>query len=612
MHYHWFTFADDDFEISPVVFYGQLNKVAKNVTLEEAQVAVSNLPDSDIEDDPDNDIHEGLIHVNGSQDDEDDQDDIPLSSLAEILRKRNQAYEQMVISWKKGIFSPPDSRFTPSDDNNDPPDENQSPLMYFSRYFPNNIFTELTEKTNMYALFKTGKILNAEEQEIKKLVAMHILMGVIHFPRLRMYWAPATRINFFDKVAMSRNRFETLRNNLHIVDINGDHNKTDKLWKVRPVIASFENRCEQLDLEENLCIDESIIPFKGQLIIKQYLRGKPNPWGVKVFMLCGASGIIYRSIVYQGSTTLPELEKHYSATNGLVIHLSNKIPNIHGYKLFCDNYFTSLLLLHELRNKGIFAAGTIRQNRLQKCPLKSENELKKMGRGSSDFSVSENNEIVAVRWYDNKCVNMASNFIGIDPEDEVRRWDRKKNEYVMVKRPAIIRMYNASMGGVDKSDFLIALYRTFIRSRKWTLRVIFHYFNLAVCNAWLEYQSDLHKNGVQKKGRMDLLHFTMSIVEGLAFAGYPPTAPKRGRPSSTCSSPRNSSPIQVKRQNLQRFVISDTRYDGVGHWPLHINGHEQRCKLEGCAGRSRISCEKCQVPLCLSKSKNCFKKFHLK
>nr|CAI5818578.1 unnamed protein product [Callosobruchus analis] len=320
-------------------------------------------------------------------------------------------------------------------------------------------------------------------------------------------------------------------------------------------------------------------------------------------MLCGASGIIYRSIIYQGSTTLPtNIQEEYSATNGLVIFLSNRIPEHEGHKLFCDNYFTSLLLLQELLEKGIFVTGTVRVNRLDRCPLKSDSDLKKTGRGSCDYLVTDDKKIVAVRWFDSKAVNMASTLVGIEPGDEVRRWDKKEGKFIMVKRLAVIRLYNLSMGGVDKNDFLIALYRTFIRSKKWTLRVIFHYFNLGVCNAWLEYHADM-------KSRMDLLQFTMSVIEGLAFSDCLVNIARRGRPLS--GSPRNS-PVPVKRQKPTAVPVNDVRYDNLGHWPVHVEGHEQRCKLETCGGRSRIQCEKCQVPLCLSKSRNCFKKFHYK
>ncbi|KAH7946709.1 hypothetical protein HPB52_003766 [Rhipicephalus sanguineus] len=71
---------------------------------------------------------------------------------------------------------------------------------------------------------------------------------------------------------------------------------------------------------------------------------------------------------------------------------------------------------------------------------------------------------------DNRTVTLASNFLGIDDEDEVTRWSKVDGAFIKVKRPAVVREYNRSMGGVDKTDFLISLYRTSIRSRKWTLR----------------------------------------------------------------------------------------------------------------------------------------------
>ena len=43
--------------------------------------------------------------------------------------------------------------------------------------------------------------------------------------------------------------------------------------------------------EKRLCINEQMIPFKGKLGLKQYIKGKPNPWGINLFFLCGESGM---------------------------------------------------------------------------------------------------------------------------------------------------------------------------------------------------------------------------------------------------------------------------------------------------------------------------------
>jgi len=46
-----------------------------------------------------------------------------------------------------------------------------------------------------------------------------------------------------------------------------------------------------------------MVPFKGKLSVKQYIRGKPNPWGIKLYLLCGENGLVYNFLIYQGSTT---------------------------------------------------------------------------------------------------------------------------------------------------------------------------------------------------------------------------------------------------------------------------------------------------------------------
>ncbi|XP_050500539.1 uncharacterized protein LOC126880601 isoform X3 [Diabrotica virgifera virgifera] len=84
--------------------------------------------------------------------------------------------------------------------------------------------------------------------------------------------------------------------------------------------------------------------------------------------------------------------------------------------------------------------------------------------------------------------------------------------------------------------------------------------------------------------------------------------PDVGRPSS--ASP-GEIPLTAKRKK-QSVPVEDKRFDNTAHWPILVDGHEQRCKLEFCKGRSRTHCEKCKVFLCYNKKNNCFKKYHVK
>ena len=49
-------------------------------------------------------------------------------------------------------------------------------------------------------------------------------------------------------------------------------------------------------------MDEIRVLFKGRSSLKQYIRGKPNSWGFKLWGRAGASGVLYDFDVYQGKT----------------------------------------------------------------------------------------------------------------------------------------------------------------------------------------------------------------------------------------------------------------------------------------------------------------------
>lgn len=153
--------------------------------------------------------------------------------------------------------------------------------------------------------------------------------------------------------------------------------------------------------------------------------------------------------------------------------------------------------------------------------------MKKKERGYAMECVSKDG-VVVTKWYDNKPVVLASNFVGIGEQDVCRRWDKQKKEFIVISRPEIIKTYNNSMGGVDKHDLFLSIDRSYVRSRKWTIRLITHAVDLALVNAWLEYKNEAIELGIPKQKILDLLALRLSVGEHFV---YTRRSPRRGRPS---------------------------------------------------------------------------------
>ncbi|KAF2893269.1 hypothetical protein ILUMI_12904 [Ignelater luminosus] len=81
-----------------------------------------------------------------------------------------------------------------------------SPFVYFTRDFPLEIFTLMADNTNVYSVFKTDKSVNTTDNEMRRLVALHIIMGIINYPRLRLYGTPQTKFNLARNTGICRNR----------------------------------------------------------------------------------------------------------------------------------------------------------------------------------------------------------------------------------------------------------------------------------------------------------------------------------------------------------------------------------------------------------------------
>lgn len=341
-----------------------------------------------------------------------------------------------------------------------------------------------------------------------------------------------------------------------------------------------------------------------------------------MFTRAGSSGIVYDFALYVGEGTCPTYGLGISSD--IVVYLASTIPKFQNYKLFFDNWFTSVSLLVALKELGIFSTGTVRKNRMGNCELLADPELKKRGRGSYDAKCEVNYNIAAVRWFDSKSVQLLSTCVADEPMGTCERWSSKDKKIVQVPRPAIVALYNRHMGGVDLSDMLMELYKVNHRSKKWYMRIFYWCLSTSVINSWLLYRrhskiiSPHHKHMPLIKFQLQIAHALLNATSSFSSA----IQRKRGRPSANsftslvdppASSPSSSvtsehaSTLGSKVRKVTPNPPNSKRYDEKNHWVVW--GAKGRCRL--CkTGTPSSKCNKCGVHLCCNPNKNCFLSYH--
>lgn len=88
-------------------------------------------------------------------------------------------------------------------------------------------------------------------------------------------------------------------------DVSNEARQSDRIWKIRPLVNRVLQGCRNQPRDQEVCIDEMMIPFSGTCSLKQFVPNKPNPVGLKVFVLANPNGIICDFRIYEGKTTFP-------------------------------------------------------------------------------------------------------------------------------------------------------------------------------------------------------------------------------------------------------------------------------------------------------------------
>lgn len=138
--------------------------------------------------------------------------------------------------------------------------------------------------------------------------------------------------------------------------------------------------------------------------------------------------------------------------------------------IFADNFFTSLELVHYLKDKN--CRYTARDNRVGQPPLESVNEMEKkaVSPGTFDYVTSDDG-ILALRWKDNKVFTLLSTDMGVGHMFSLYWYcsDTKRKEQVSC--PAVVESCNANMGGIDRSSMMVNLYCTPLKSKRWYMQL---------------------------------------------------------------------------------------------------------------------------------------------
>ncbi|XP_037116736.1 piggyBac transposable element-derived protein 3-like [Syngnathus acus] len=346
------------------------------------------------------------------------------------------------------------------------------------------ILPHLVRETIKYAAV-TDSNLQLTIGELKRVVGILLLSGYHQLPSRRHYWNTDEDLHCaLVAGAMSRNRFEEIIRYIHCAD-NAHLNSSDRMTKLRPMMDILNARFgEAYPMDCNLDLDEAMIEYFGRHGCKQAIRNKPVRFGFKAWCLnSGTNGFLLHFDIYQGaSVDASEVERKFGKGGGTLLRLLDNLPDAVRalpLRIYIDNYFTGLPLVAELRRRG----------------YAYQKAMKRKPRGAVSVVYDTAYKIALTRWKDNAVVTIASTLAAEHPLQKVSRWSRQEKKKVAVDHPFVVQLYNRSMGGTDRADQSIGLYRINMRRKKWWWPIFTWMLDAAVFSAWV-----LHRLGAAPAG----------------------------------------------------------------------------------------------------------------
>ncbi|GBP85250.1 PiggyBac transposable element-derived protein 4 [Eumeta japonica] len=242
----------------------------------------------------------------------------------------------------------------------------------------------------------------------------------------------------------------------------------------------------------NVTVDEMLLAFRGRCKFKMYIPSKPAKYGVKVQCLADSSSFyVYNTYVYTGkgsdSYSLSEEDKKKPIPAQAVLRLCKPIYNSNR-NVTTDNWYSSIELSEELKNKGLTTVGTLKKNKAVIPKEFLPNKNKPIN--SSIFGFTKECTLVSFVPKKNKAVVLYSTM----------HHDNTVNSET--QKPEIIEYYNSTKSGVDSVDQKCSVYSCSRRTHRWPMAVFFRIVDMSAWNNCVIHQN---QTGIRKQTRLDYL-----------------------------------------------------------------------------------------------------------
>lgn len=390
---------------------------------------------------------------------------------------------------------------------------------------------------------------------------------------------------------MTKLRFKQIMGYLKLCNPKLQVNPEKKLQKIELLYEYIRGKCKKLfQPGKNISIDERMVRNKGRYSFRQYIRDKPTKWGMKFWVLADSvTGYTYDYSLYLGKTATPvsKFGLAYDVVMNLVKSLTGR-----GYRLFFDNFYTGVELLRTLVTLGIRACGTVRTNR-KGFPTKLRDIKsfeKKSKRGGMRWC--RDGDVLTMQWKDNKTVSLMSTIHTAAGTATATRRCKENGQFrnLDVRMPELIRDYNMSMGGVDKSDQLINKYHSLRKTNKWWKTIFFHLIDIARVNSYILFQEFRRQNPgipeLKRTSRYGQLDFTEELIRQLGEIDDKENIPGESKP----------------KKHFTHHAIP------------HMSDQRGNCKLcyekEKKERKTFVTCSECTQHYCFNSTRNCLVQAH--